>query len=82
MTRQRCRPLELQGGYAVFDSGHVETTVNLLARQIEARERQTRDQKLEEAENRVERMKWLYVVNTICVAMALLGFTMFVRHQL
>lgn len=74
--------IELQGGYVVFDASHVETSVNLLARQMEARQRQTRDQKREEAENRAERTKWLYVLNTICLALALLGFTMFVRYQL
>ncbi len=74
--------LEMQGGYAVPDLGRGDSSVNFLARQIEARERATPAQKLEQAANDAERKKWLTVVNTICIAMAVLGLIMFVRHQL
>ncbi len=74
--------LEMQGGYAVLDLGRGDFSANLLARQIEAREKATPAQKHEQAADDAERKKWLTVVKTVCIAMTLLGLIMFVRHQL
>jgi hypothetical protein len=74
--------LELLGGYAMIESSRADTSVNFLARQIEQRRKQTQAEKLQEAENDAERERWLYVVNTICIALVGFGFAMFVRHQI
>lgn len=69
----------LHGGRAVPDSDFGSTDVGIVARQIEEEHRLPPDQR---AARWAKRSAVLYFVNTIGIALAVLGFTLFVVHQL
>ncbi len=74
--------LDLHGGHAVPDTGQGTTAVDLYARQLEEKARSSPDQMLADKARRAARSKLLYIINTVCMCLIILGFYMFVRYQL
>ena len=74
--------LDLHGGHAVPDTGQGTTAVDLYARQLEEKAQSSPDQMLADKARRADRSKLLYIINTICMCLIILGFYMFVRYQL
>lgn len=74
--------LDLHGGHAVPDTDEGTTAVGLYARQLEEKARSSPDQRLADRVRRAEREQLLYVINTICMALIVFGFYMFIRFQL
>ncbi len=74
--------LDLHGGHAVPDTGQGTTAVDLYARQLKEQAQLSPDQMIADKARRAARSKLLYIINTICMCMILLGFYMFVRYQL
>jgi hypothetical protein len=72
----------LHGGRAVPDSDFGSTDVGIVARQIEEEHRLPPDQRAARWAEQQKRSAVLYFVNTIGIALAVLGFTLFVVHQL
>jgi hypothetical protein len=72
----------LHGGRAVPDSDFGSTDVGIVARQIEEEHRLPPDQRAARWAEQQKRSAVLYFVNTIGIALAVLGFTLFVLHQL
>lgn len=71
---------DLHGGTAAGISSNIAMKHH--ARHLEERLRAAPEQKAAEAAERSERERALYIINTICLALIGLGFSMFVRHQL
>ncbi len=74
--------LDLHGGHAVPDTGQGTTAVDLYAKQLEEKARSSPDQMLADKAHRAARSKLLYIINTVCMCLIILGFYMFVRYQL
>ena len=74
--------LDLHGGLAVPDTGQGTTAVDLYARQLKEQAQLPPDQKIADEARRAARSKLLYIINTVCMCMILIGFYMFVRYQL
>jgi hypothetical protein len=72
----------LHGGRAVPDSDFGSTDVGIVGRQIEEEHRLPPDQRATRWAEQQKRSAVLYFVNTIGIALAVLGFTLFVVHQL
>ena len=72
----------LHGGRAVPDSDFGSTGVGIVARQMEEEHRLPPDQRASRWAEQEKRSAVLYFVNTIGIALAVLGFTLFVVHQL
>jgi hypothetical protein len=72
----------LHGGRAVPDSDFGSTDVGIVARQIEEEHRLPPDQRAARWAEQQKRSAVLYFVNTIGIALAVLGFSLFVLHQL
>ena len=74
--------LDLHGGHAVPDTGQGTTAVDLYARQLEEKAQSSPDQLLADKARRADRSKLLYIINTICMCLIILGFYMFIKYQL
>jgi len=76
--------IALRDGHAVADGGFGSGDVPMYARQLrEAQEAQSSpEQKMAAAAERRRRARTLSLVNSVFIAMAVLGFWMFLRHQL
>ena len=74
--------LDLHGGHAVPDTGQGTTAVDLYARQLEEKAKFSPDQMLADKARRADRSKLLYVINTFCMCLIILGFYMFIKYQL
>jgi hypothetical protein len=72
----------LDGGRAVPDSDFGSTGVGIVARQMEGERRIPPEQRAARWAEEDKRSAIVYFVNTICIALATLGFTLFVIHQL
>jgi hypothetical protein len=72
----------LDAGRAVPDSDFGSTSVGLVARQMEEEQRAPPEQRAARWAEQEKSRAILYFVNTICIALAALGFTLFVVHQL
>lgn len=74
--------LDLHGGHAVPDTGQGTTAVDLYARQLEEKAKSSPDQMLADKARRADRSKLLYIINTFCMGLIILGFYMFIKYQL
>jgi hypothetical protein len=74
--------IALDGGRAVSDSGFGATGVGNLARQMEEEDRCAPDRRTARWAEQDKRSAVVYFVNTIGIALAALGFALFVLHQL
>ena len=74
--------LDLHGGHAVPDTGQGTTAVDLYARQLEEKAKSSPDQMLADKARRADRSKLLYIINTFCMCLIILGFYMFIKYQL
>ena len=72
----------LEGGRAVPDCDFGSTGVGIMARQMEEEHRIPPEQRAARWAEQEKRSAIIYFVNTICIALAALGFTLFVVHQL
>jgi hypothetical protein len=72
----------LDDGRAVPDSDFGSTGVGIVARQMEEEHRIPSEQRAARWAEQEKRSAILYFVNTIGIALAALGFTLFVVHQL
>jgi hypothetical protein len=72
----------LDDGRAVPDSDFGSTGVGIVARQIEEEHRIPPEQRAAHWAEQEKRSAIVYFVNTIGIALAVLGFTLFVVHQL
>ena len=72
----------LDAGRAVPDSDFGSTSVGIVARQMEEEHRAPPEQRAARWADQDKSSAVLYFVNTICIALAALGFTLFVVHQL
>ncbi|MGF1611251.1 MAG: hypothetical protein ACFCUQ_17750 [Kiloniellales bacterium] len=72
----------LSGGHAVPESDFGSTGVGIVARQMEEAARMPPEQRAGRWAEQEKRSAVLYFVNTICIALAALGFALFVLHQL
>jgi hypothetical protein len=72
----------LDDGRAVPDSGFGSTGVGIVARQMEEEDRIPPEQRAARWAEQEKRRAVLYFVDTIAIALAVLGFTLFVVHQL
>jgi hypothetical protein len=72
----------LEGGRAVPDCDFGSTGVGIVARQMEEEHRIPPEQRAARWAEQEKRSAIIYLVNTICIALAALGFTLFVVHQL
>jgi hypothetical protein len=72
----------LDDGRAVPDSDFGSTGVGILARQMEQEHRMPPEQRAARWAEREKRSAIVYFVNTIGIALAALGFALFVLHQL
>jgi hypothetical protein len=69
-------------GRAVPDSDFGSTDVGLLARQVEEEDRTPAEQRAARWAQEDKRSAVVYFANTVCIALAALGFTLFFVHQL
>lgn len=76
--------IALYGGYAMADSGFGTGDLLMYARQLEAsrKSQSSPEQKMAAEAVRRERSRVLYLINSIFIAMATLGFWMFIQHEL
>ena len=76
--------IALHGGHAVTDSGVGSGDVPMYARQLEeARKSQSSpEQKMAAEAVQAKRSRVLYLINSVFIVMAALGFGLFIRHQL
>jgi len=76
--------IALHGGHALADSGFGSGDVPMYARQLtEAQEsRSSPEQKMAAAAERARRSRFLGLVNSVFIGMAVAGFWFFFRHQL
>ena len=72
--------LDLHGGTAAGIASNIAMKHH--AQHLEDRLHAAPEQKAAEAARRSERERALYIINTICLALVGLGFSMFVLHQL
>jgi hypothetical protein len=72
----------LDGGRAVPESDFGSTGVGIVARQLEEEHRIPPEQRAARWAEQEKRSAIVYFVNTICIALAALGFALFVVHQL
>ncbi len=74
--------VDLWGGHAVADSGEGSGAVNMYAQQIEAAKQRARSEGMAGEEKKTERSRVVYLVNTMFIAMIVLGFGFFFLYQI
>jgi hypothetical protein len=74
--------ITLDSGRAVSDSDFGSAGVGLVARQMEEERRAPPEQRAARWAEQERSNAIVYFINTICIALAALGFTLFVVHQL
>ncbi|HSA79483.1 MAG TPA: hypothetical protein VLE23_01590 [Geminicoccaceae bacterium] len=74
--------ITLDAGRAMPDSDFGSSGIGLAARQMEEEQRAPPEQRAARRAEQEKTSAIVYFVNTICIALAALGFAMFVVHQL
>lgn len=75
--------ISLTKGHAVTGSGLGSGDVTMYARQLDAQESQSSaEQKMAASAEQVRQTRLRYLINSVFIAMTVLGFGLFVLHQL
>ena len=74
----------LRSGHAAADGELGSGAVAMYARQLEEEEKSqsSPEQKMAAAAMRAKQSRVLYLINTVFIAMTVLGFGLFIHHQL